>query len=149
VATFTYADLIEWSIHIPEWQRDALRRVLDHAEITNTDIAELAQLAKGPYSAPEARGPAAVPASADQVWPSSAALPDVRLLAVREMDGGRRAAAGDRRVAAEAVSFARRWPTSGESDEGSLLGSGIYWGRRARRKRSVRRILSVTVSVYC
>jgi len=48
----------------------------------------------------------------------------------REALGG----GGDTQVAAEAAFLARRWPTSGESEEGSLLGSGIYWARRAGRK---------------
>ena len=44
---------------------------------------------------------------------------------------GGHAAAGDRRVAPEAAFLARRWPTAGESEEGSLLGSGIYPDGRA------------------
>jgi AAA domain len=121
VATFTYADLIEWSIHIPEWQRDALRRVLDHAEITNTDIAELAQLAKGPYSAPEARGPGAVPASADQVWPSSAALPDVRLLAVREITRVNALAPGPIQFEATGLTVVYGGNASGKTGIGRIL----------------------------
>jgi len=49
----------------------------------------------------------------------------------RPENGGGRAAAGDRRVAPEGALLARRWPTSGQKREGSLLGCGIYRGRHA------------------
>ena len=56
-----------------------------------------------------------------------------RLLALgrRPESGGERAAAADRHVVPEAASSARRSPTSGQSEEGSLLGCGIYPGGRA------------------
>jgi hypothetical protein len=44
---------------------------------------------------------------------------------------GGHAAAGDRRVAAEAAFLARRWPTWREKGGGSLLGCGIYPQGRA------------------
>jgi hypothetical protein len=74
-----------------------------------------------------------------------------RLLALgrRPESGGERAAAADRHVVPEAAFFARRWPTSGQSEEGSLLGCGIYPGAPYGRKRAVRRIPGVTVSVHC
>ena len=47
MATFTYADLIEWSKErLPLWEQDALRRVLEKGALTSDDIAELAELAK-------------------------------------------------------------------------------------------------------
>jgi hypothetical protein len=61
-------------------------------------------------------------------------LEELLALGRRPENGERRSAAGDPQVAAEAAFLARRSPTSGESEEGSLLGSGIYWARRAGRK---------------
>jgi hypothetical protein len=61
---------------------------------------------------------------------------------------GGRVAAGDQHVAAEAAFLARRWVTSGESEEGSLLGPGNYWGLRAERKHAVSRLPGVTISAY-
>ena len=85
MAQFTYSDLIQWSKQLPEWQRDALRRVLDHGEVTGADIADLAELAKAPYTSGAGPTSKAVPASEHHARPSAAELPPVRLVAVRDI----------------------------------------------------------------
>ena len=121
MATFTYVDLIEWSIQLPEWQRDALRRVLDHAEVTNADIAELAHLAKERYSPPGTIGPKAVPASADQAWFLAAALPAVRILALREIARVNALAPGPIQFEAKGLTVVYGGNASGKTGIGRIL----------------------------
>ena len=38
--------ILEWSSDRPEWQRDALRRIVQAQKLSDTDIAELTALCK-------------------------------------------------------------------------------------------------------
>jgi len=61
-ASFTFDDLITWSERLLLWQRDALRRVLT-GRLTDSDIADLAAMAKAEYSlGPPGRRPFPRPA---------------------------------------------------------------------------------------
>lgn len=40
------ADIVEWSEDCPAWQRDALRRLYEHNELSNTDLQQLVELCK-------------------------------------------------------------------------------------------------------
>lgn len=42
-------EIFDWSSDRPAWQRDALRRLVSHGELKETDIAELAQLCKASH----------------------------------------------------------------------------------------------------
>lgn len=86
MATFTYDDLIDWSTGLPEWQRDALRRVLERGELTAADVEELAGLAKQAHLKDSPVTSSAVVASAEHVRPTSDVLAAVRLLGVRDID---------------------------------------------------------------
>jgi hypothetical protein len=50
-------EIFEWSKERPEWQRDALRRLIEKGELTETDVRELAQICKSFHGLAE---PAAV-----------------------------------------------------------------------------------------
>ena len=39
-------ELVKWSKGLPSWQRDALRRLYEHLQLTDTDISELLMLCK-------------------------------------------------------------------------------------------------------
>jgi len=84
VATFTFDDLIAWSEKLPPWQRDALRRVLS-GDISPTDIAELATLAKAAQGFAAPGAPAPRPASKDDVPPSAGSECPVSLLSLRDI----------------------------------------------------------------
>lgn len=80
--TFTFDDLINWSATLTDWQRDALRRVLT-STTSSQDIAELGEMAKAVHGSPSAVTP--VPATSAHVRPSSASLPPVSLLCIRDI----------------------------------------------------------------
>jgi AAA domain len=85
VSTFTFDDLIAWSDEkLLLWQRDALRRVLN-ARLTETDIADLAAMAKAEYGLPTPGKPSPVPATTAHVRASGASTPPVAILAVRDI----------------------------------------------------------------
>lgn len=85
MAEFTYVDLIEWSRQLPEWQRDALRRILVKGNLASGDVADLVELAKASYDTGNGSSAKAVPASLDHVRLSVEALPAVRIVAVRNI----------------------------------------------------------------
>lgn len=85
MAEFTDVDLIEWSKKLPEWQRDALRRVLVKGDLTSGDIADLVELAKAPHDSGNGLTAKAVPASEDHIRLSAEEFPSVRIVAVRNI----------------------------------------------------------------
>ena len=85
MATFSYADLIEWSKQLPDWQRDALRRVLAQKVLKADDITQLTALAFAPYLPGGIEGLEAIPASEAHIPPAPAGFPAVRLVAVRDI----------------------------------------------------------------
>ena len=42
-------DIIKWAKTLPQWQQDALRRLVDHSELADSDIQELTLLAKASW----------------------------------------------------------------------------------------------------
>lgn len=42
-------DILEWSVERPDWQRDALRRLVIQGELTDDDIGELTEICKGSH----------------------------------------------------------------------------------------------------
>lgn len=73
--TFTTRDLIDWAQGLPPWQQDALRRILQHGSVRDSDIDELVELARAAV-ADNDDAPAPVPATAANVGaPPSAPTP--------------------------------------------------------------------------
>ncbi len=83
MTTFTLEDLIEWSSTLPDWKRDALRRILEKGDVTSDDVTELVELAKAPYrdASPTQAMPAEVPSNMANNSQSEA----VSLAAVRDI----------------------------------------------------------------
>lgn len=72
-------DLLAWSADRPAWQRDALRRLVVHGELTAADIDELYQICTG-----SAEG---VPLDAIHIAPAAATANAVRLLSIADVVG--------------------------------------------------------------
>jgi len=72
-ANFTFDDLIAWSEERLPWHRDALRRVLA-GRLTDSNISELAAMAKAEYSLAPPGTPSPVPATAADVPAASGQL---------------------------------------------------------------------------
>src|SRR5882762_9257337 len=83
-ASFTFDDLITWSERLLLWQRDALRRVLT-GRLTDSDIADLAAMAKAEYSLGPPGRPSPVPATSAHVPAASASSPPVSVNAIRDI----------------------------------------------------------------
>src|SRR5665811_1445553 len=62
-------DILEWSTQLPDWERDALRRVVTQHEVTDTGIDELLSLLKTTKRAqpPDETQPPAKPFSAADI----------------------------------------------------------------------------------
>jgi hypothetical protein len=83
-ASFTFDDLITWSERLLLWQRDALRRVLG-GRLTDSDIADLAAMAKAEYSLGPPGRPSPVPATTAHVPAASTSSPPVSVNAIRDI----------------------------------------------------------------
>lgn len=51
-------DILEWSVERPEWQRDALRRLVIQGALTDDDIGELTEICKGSHGLVDLSDPA-------------------------------------------------------------------------------------------
>jgi AAA domain len=83
-ANFTFDDLIAWSEDRLPWQRNALRRVLV-GRLTDSDISELAAMAKAEYSLAPPGTPSPVPATAADVPAASSSSPPVTVITIRDI----------------------------------------------------------------
>ena len=83
--TYTCSKLISWSSNLPEWQQDALRRILVQGEFTEGDVTELVILAKLPHVQSLETRSSAIPASKKHVQPLSGELPSVRLTEILDI----------------------------------------------------------------
>jgi hypothetical protein len=84
MSSFTFDDLLVWSEKLPDWQRDVLRRVLI-SNLTDSDIAELASIAKSTNVLSLPGTPLPVPATSKHIRSSGASTPPVALLALRDI----------------------------------------------------------------
>lgn len=82
------ADILEWSVDLPLWQRDALRRLCEHSELTADDLSELANICKG--------GSGAIPLSADHVRDPAASHAVVSLAGLHSLENVNALATGER-----------------------------------------------------
>jgi AAA domain len=130
MASFTYADLIEWSVDLPAWQRDALRRVLTQREVSDAETLDLANLAKGPHSDSGVSTATPVPASRNDVQASPAEHPVVRLEAVRNITRVNALAEGPLRFGADGLTLVYGANATGKSGIARILKKAC-WARDA------------------
>ena len=84
MSTFTFNDLLAWSERLPLWQRDALRRVVTGG-ISDSDIKDLASMARGAQGLPKASDPSPEPATTAHVPASGVPLSSVSLISIRDI----------------------------------------------------------------
>ena len=84
MSTFTFDDLLLWSERLPDWQRDALRRVLT-GTLTTADIAELSEMAKAAGGLSKPSTPSPCPPATSDIRSSGASRLPVALLAIRNI----------------------------------------------------------------
>ncbi len=83
MSNFTFDDLLAWSERLPDWQRDALRRVLV-SSLTEADIADFAAMARAAQGLSTPGRPSPVPATKSHVRSSAVSAP-VALVLVRDI----------------------------------------------------------------
>lgn len=75
-----FAEILEWSLNKPTWQRDALRRIVLHGSLTTQDIEQLVALSLN-------EGGVAEPFSAAHIVPHSSHNDPIALLSLSEATG--------------------------------------------------------------
>jgi energy-coupling factor transporter ATP-binding protein EcfA2 len=76
------AELVSWSVKLPSWQRDALRRLVVSGSLTDGCLAELLAICCG-----EVGAPAALPCNSTHIGTGSSAGQTVSLIAIRNPSG--------------------------------------------------------------
>ena len=76
------AELVSWSVKLPSWQRDALRRLVVSGSLTDGCLAELLAICCG-----EVGAPAALPCNSTHIGTGSSARQTVSLIAIRNPSG--------------------------------------------------------------
>jgi AAA domain len=114
--SFTFEDLITWSERLPDWQRDALRRILTGGSLNEADISELAALAKADQGLemPASLRPAD-PATSSHIRVSSVSNEPVALTALRDIAYVNALAAGPVNFAPEGLTVIYGENASGKS----------------------------------
>ena len=51
-------EILNWSVERPDWQRDALRRILEKSNLTEVDILELERICRAKHQADTSNSPA-------------------------------------------------------------------------------------------
>jgi energy-coupling factor transporter ATP-binding protein EcfA2 len=118
-------EILNWSANRPEWQRDALRRVVEKGEIDNADIVELERISRARLKA-EAVKPVpmvAVPLSAAHLPPSPAAAQAVSLLSIGDLQN------------------VNRLPTGANLPFGDGIGLTVVYGENGAGKSSYARVI--------
>jgi hypothetical protein len=119
-ASFTFDDLIAWSEDRLPWQRDALRRVLA-GRLTDSDISELAAMAKAEFSIAPAGTPAPIPATTADVPAASTSSLPVAVTAIRDITHVNALASGPVTFAAEGLTVIYGDNASGKSGVTRIL----------------------------
>ncbi|HKR33109.1 MAG TPA: hypothetical protein VJT08_21695 [Terriglobales bacterium] len=117
---FTFDDLIVWSERLLPWQRDALRRVLV-GRLTESDIAELAAMAKAQHGLPTVGRPDPVPATAAHIPMATSASPPVAITDIRDIMHVNALASGPVTFAAEGLTVIYGDNASGKSGVARIL----------------------------
>jgi energy-coupling factor transporter ATP-binding protein EcfA2 len=118
-------EILNWSANRPEWQRDALRRVVEKGEIDNADIVELERISRARLKA-DAVKPVpmvAVPLSAAHLPPAPGAAQSVSLLSI-----------GDLRNV-------NRLPSGANLPFGDGIGLTVVYGENGAGKSSYARVI--------
>jgi hypothetical protein len=128
LSTFTSDDLVAWSERLPNWQRDALRRVVLN-NLTDTDIAELSSMAKWAAGLTESPVPAPEPVTREQVRADPTSQASISVLTIRDIANVNALAAGPITFAAEGLTVVYGDNASGKSGIARIL-------KKAGRSRS-------------
>src|SRR5712692_3201516 len=128
MSTFTFDDLLVWSEKLPDWQRDALRRVLT-SNLTDNDISDLTAMAKMTQGLSVPGAPLPDPATKSHIRASGASTPSVALLAVRDITYVNALASGPITFATEGLTVLYGDNASGKSGIARIL-------KKAGRARS-------------
>jgi len=120
VSTFTFGDLLAWSQGLPNWQRDALRRVLA-GKITGAEIEDLAAMARAAQGLPTPGRPSPEPATRSHIPPSGVSAPAVALLAIRDITYVNALASGPITFAPEGLTVIYGDNASGKSGVARIL----------------------------
>lgn len=120
MSTFTFDDLLVWSEKLPHWQRDALRRVLTKS-VTETDVSELAAMAKIAQGLSSSPAPPPEPATTTHIRSSTASAPPVALCAVRDIAYVNAIASGPITFAPEGLTVVYGDNASGKSGIARIL----------------------------
>lgn len=80
-------EILSWSSNRPEWQRDALRRIVEKGEVDDADIVELERISRAKIKADAVKpAPMAfVPLSAAHLPPAPGAAQSVSLLSIGDL----------------------------------------------------------------
>lgn len=89
-------DILNWSAIRPEWQRDALRRIIEKGQIDDVDIVELERISRAKLTMEEVKPEpmAAVPLSVDHLPPAPGLATSVSLLSLSNLKNVNRLADG-------------------------------------------------------
>ncbi len=118
-------EILSWSSKRPDWQRDALRRIVEKGEIDEADIAELERISRSKLKA-DAIKPAPmafVPLSATHLPPAPGAAQSVSLLSIGDLQN------------------VNRLPTGVELPFGDGTGLTVIYGENGAGKSSYARVI--------
>jgi energy-coupling factor transporter ATP-binding protein EcfA2 len=79
--------ILLWSANRPDWQRDALRRIVQKGKLDETDITELTALCLGEHGLAQLGGPVAVPLEKKHLPANPAVSSSVTLSGIRGISG--------------------------------------------------------------
>jgi len=119
-SVFTFDDLIQWSERLLPWQRDALRRVLT-GRLNESDIADLAAMAKAEYGLATPGRPSPVPATAAHIPAASTSSQPVAITAIRDITNVNALASGPATFASEGLTVIYGDNASGKSGVTRIL----------------------------
>jgi energy-coupling factor transporter ATP-binding protein EcfA2 len=119
-SAFTFDDLIQWSERLLPWQRDALRRVLT-GRLNESDIADLAAMAKAEYGLATPGRPSPVPATAAHIPAASTSSPPVAITRIRDITHVNALASGPVTFAPEGLTVIYGDNASGKSGVTRIL----------------------------
>lgn len=89
-------DILEWSVNRPLWQRDALRRIVTHENLSDQDVAELCRICLAQQNITEPDNPpsASEPLAAEHLSSDGNENERVQLVSLREVENVNNLAAG-------------------------------------------------------
>ena len=118
-------DILKWSENRPEWQRDALRRIVSQETISETDLCELDRLCRSKHAADKSTEPsiALQPLTAAHLPPAPGAASSVTLVSVGNLQ------------------FVNRLPSNQVLEFGTAPGLTIVFGDNGSGKSGYARVV--------